>query len=123
MSRGRRGFADRVGAHRPLDVLELLLAQITEGEVELARSVLAYPRRNANATGLGQAFEPRRNVDAVAKDVAILDDDVADVDADPKFDAAVGHIGVAPGHLPGAKQTHGRAVSGSSDRLHVLTWK
>jgi len=64
---GRSGCADRVGSHRPLDVLQLLLAQIAEGEVELARGVLAYPRRNANATGLGQAFEPGGDVDPSPK--------------------------------------------------------
>ena len=32
------------------------------------------------------AFDPRRDVDAVAKDVLALDDDIADVDPDPEPD-------------------------------------
>ena len=89
-----------VDPHRPRDVLELLLADVFEGEVELARGILLHPRRDADAAGLGQSFEPRRDIDAVAKDVAVLDDDVADIDADAKLDAVVGrYAGVAPGHL------------------------
>src|SRR5262245_58631723 len=87
MLRGRRCCADCVGAHRPRDVLELPLAQVTEGEFDLASGILAYPRRDANATRLGQAFEPGRDVDAIAKDVAILDVDVTHVDADAQIDA------------------------------------
>src|SRR6516225_5818382 len=72
---------DSEDAHRPYNVLELLLADVIKDEVELARSILLHARGNAHSNGLGQAFEPRRDVDAVAKDVAILDDDVAHVDA------------------------------------------
>jgi hypothetical protein len=46
-------------------------------------------------------FEPGCNVDAVAEDIAVLDDDVADVDAHAKFDAAVCWCrGVSGDHLP-----------------------
>src|SRR5271165_21112 len=54
-----------------------------------ARGVLLYARRNADTARLGQAFEPGGNIDAVAKDVAVLDDDIADIDADAELDAAV----------------------------------
>ena len=79
---------DAVDAHRPGDVLERLLAEVLEGEIELACGVLVHPRRDADAARLGQAFEPRRDIDAVAKDVAVLDDDVAEIDADAELDAA-----------------------------------
>ena len=36
----------------------------------------------ANTTRFGQAFQPRRHIDAVAEQVAIPDHDVADIDAD-----------------------------------------
>ena len=55
----------------------------------------------ANPARLGQRFEPGCNVDAVAEDVAILDDDVTDIDAHAKFDAALCRCrGVAGDHLP-----------------------
>ena len=41
---------------------------------------------DADAAGLRNSFKPRRDVDAVAKDIVVVDDDVADMDADPKFD-------------------------------------
>ena len=76
-----------VDPHWPRDVLELLLADVFEGEVEPARGILLHARRDADPAGLGQRFEPGRDVDAVAKDVAVLDDDVADIDADTELDA------------------------------------
>src|SRR4029453_4771478 len=39
---------------------------------------------DTDATRLGQRLQPRRDVDAVAKNVIPIDDDVADVDADAK---------------------------------------
>jgi hypothetical protein len=53
------------------------------------------PRRR-DAARLGQAFEPARDVDTVAEDVTVLDDDVADVDADTELDAMVGGNGALP---------------------------
>ena len=41
---------------------------------------------DADAARLGNAFERERDVDAVAEDVVVVDDDVADVDADAEFD-------------------------------------
>ena len=54
----------------------------------------------ANPARLGQRFEPGGNDDAVAEDVAVLDDDVTDIDAHAKFDAALRRCcGVAGDHL------------------------
>jgi hypothetical protein len=73
----------------PCDVLEALLADVFEGEVEAARRILLYTRRDADAARLGQTFEPGCDVDAVAKDVAVFDDDVALVDTDAELDAPI----------------------------------
>src|SRR4029077_18230527 len=111
---GGRGGVRRLGnpiptdtedAHRPGNVLELLLAQILKGEIEPTRCVLLYTRRNADAAGLRQPFKPRRDVDAVPKDVAVLDHNVAHIDADPELDSlarryrrvALGHTGLQLG--------------------------
>src|SRR5262249_5940952 len=97
----RRSAGDHaVGSDRPRDVLELLLADVLKGKVELARGILLHPRRDANPARRGQAFEPGRDINPVTKDVAVLDDDVTDVDADAQLDAVVrGHAGVAVCHL------------------------
>jgi hypothetical protein len=100
--RGREGWgvfpADAIKPDRPSDVLQLRLTEILEVEVEFARRVLLNTRRDADAAGLGQALEPRRNVDAVAEDVAVIDHDVALMAADTKLDALFfRHAGVALG--------------------------
>ena len=80
---------DRVNPYRARDVLQLLVAQVAKSEVEFAGSILLHARRDADAAWLGQAFKAGRDVDPVTEDVTVLDDDVALMDADPQFDAAV----------------------------------
>jgi hypothetical protein len=41
------------------DVLQLLLAHVLEGKIELASSVSPHACRNTNPAGFGQGFEPR----------------------------------------------------------------
>ena len=96
VARGRRASAERpaeqvdaVDPDRPVDVLQRLLAHILEGEVEPVADMVADRRRNRDAAGLGDAFDARRDVDAVAIDVVVLDDDVAEIDADAELDAAI----------------------------------
>jgi hypothetical protein len=101
--------SDAEGADGPRDVLELLLADVFEGEVEPACRILLHPRRYADPAGLGQAFEPGCDVDAIAKDVAVLDDDVADIDPDAPLYAPLGRnrvvaLGHARLHLDRAAQ-------------------
>jgi len=79
---------------------DLLLAEIVEGDVEAVAHLLVRRGAEADPPRLGQRFEPGGNVDAVAEDVAILDDDVPDIDAHAKFDAALCRCrGVAGDHL------------------------
>src|SRR5215472_7303249 len=81
--------SDAIYPDGPSDVLELLLADVFEGEIETARRVLLDAGRHADAARLGQAFEARCDIDPVAEDVAVLDDDIALVDTDAELDAAV----------------------------------
>ena len=92
--------ANPIDVHWPSDVFELLVPHVFEDEIELARGILLNAGRDADAARLGQSFEPCCDIDAVAKDVAILDDDVADIDPDAELDAVVGrHVRVAPDHF------------------------
>ena len=54
--------------------------------------LVAHGSRNADAARLGQRFQPRRNVNAVAGDVRAIDDDVAEVDADAELEALVSRL-------------------------------
>ena len=82
--------------------------------------------------GSARAFQPRRDVHAVAVDVVALDDDVAEVDTDAKANALVlGNARLAPGHgaldLDGAlhgvdhaRELHQRAVAHQLDDASVV---
>ena len=83
--------ADRLG-----DVLELLLTGVFERGVDLAFDLPVGVLGHRHAARLGDRFDPRRDVDAVAEQVAFVGDHVADVDADPECDAPVGRTRSAP---------------------------
>ena len=86
--------------HREADVLQFLLASVFVGKVELVADILAHRARYRDAAGLGDALDPRRDIDPVAENVGTLDDHVAQVDSDPQLDAAIlGHCGVAVAHV------------------------
>ena len=87
--------------HRPGDVLDPLLAAVFEGDVEPVADLVAHHPADADLTRLGQSFEAGGDVDAVAVDVALVEDDVAEVDADAELDPPLRrHVGVALGHRP-----------------------
>ena len=82
---------------------------------------------------LRDAFKPRGDIDAVAHEVAVaLLDDVAEMDADPKFDAPVRrHAGIALDHavlhfdgaahrVDHAAELDDRAVAGALDDAAVV---
>ena len=88
------------GSHRPCNVFELLVAQILEFILQLVAHLFICRTRQANPVRFGDTFQAGSNVDTVAHQVAVaLLDDVADMDADAEFDAALGrHAGVALDH-------------------------
>jgi hypothetical protein len=101
LRRGRRPLrrGDAKHLHRLGDVLELALAQILEQDLGRAVDEIAHRARDVDRAPLGDVLEPRRHVHAVAVDVAVLDHDVAEIDADAEFDALpLGDVGVARRH-------------------------
>src|SRR6516164_1634578 len=75
-----------VDAHWPRNVLELPLAGILEGNVDLLLRVFQHPARYADAAGTCNPFQPGCHVYAIPIDVPTVDDDVTHVDADPELD-------------------------------------
>jgi hypothetical protein len=55
-----------VNAHRPGDVLDLLLAHILERQFELVPHLVTHDPADADTTGFGQSFEPGGNIHPVA---------------------------------------------------------
>src|SRR5580704_4021765 len=70
---------DRIGPDRAGDVLEVAQTEVGEVNSDLAMDLIEHRRRQTDATGLGDALEPRGNVDAIAEDVVGVNDDVADM--------------------------------------------
>src|ERR1700722_13169687 len=73
-----------VGPYRTSDILEVLLAQIGELDINFAANLIIGRRRDADATGFGDALQPSRDVDAITENIIALNEDVAEVDPDPK---------------------------------------
>ena len=74
--------------HGLRNVLKVLRANVGEGEVQLAGDLLENGRRHTDAARFRQTFKTRRHVDPVAKDVVTIDDDFAEIDADPELQAS-----------------------------------
>ena len=104
VGRGLRlgGLADfeRIDPDRLGDVLELGRAEIGDGEIEPPLDLPIGVLGQTDRAGLGDALQPRGDIDAVAHQVAVaLLDHVAEMNADAEFDAALGwQAGVALDH-------------------------
>jgi hypothetical protein len=98
------------------NVLELLIAGILEGGVDLAADLPEGVIGDADAAGLGDPLQPRGDVDAIAEDVAFLDDDVADVNPDAQLDAPVGGLaGIALCHSALLRDSAAGGVHGAAE--------
>ena len=108
-------------------------AEIGHGEIEPPLHLPVGVLGKTDRARFGDALQSRRDVDAVAHQVAVaLLDDVAEVNADPKDDAAVlGHAGVALDHgvlhfdraahgVDDAAELDNRAVAGALDDAAVM---
>jgi len=92
--RSRAGFFPDhgIGPDRAGDVFQVLLAEISELNLDLAMDSIVGGRRNADAAGFCNALKPCRNVNSVSEDVMGFDDYVADVDADAESNTPVFRI-------------------------------
>ena len=87
---GGRADFQRIGAHRLGDVLELGLAEVGDSEIEPPIDLPIGLLGQTDRPRFGDALQTRGDIDAVAHEVAVAFlDHVAEMDADPKFDALV----------------------------------
>src|SRR3984893_8784418 len=95
-----RPRSDAINAYRPGDFLDLLLASVLKDEVELVAHLVAHDPADADPAGLGQRLQPCGDIDPVAINVVLLDDDIAEIDADAEFDAPhLVNLDIAQRHL------------------------
>jgi hypothetical protein len=95
-----RADLQRIDPDRLGDVLELYRAEIVDGEIEPALDLPVGLLGKTDGPRFRDALEPGGDVDPVAHQIAVgLLDDVAEMNADPELDAALGrHAGVSLGH-------------------------
>jgi hypothetical protein len=62
----------------------------------LAANLFVGGRSDADTAGFGDPLKPGRNDDAVPEYIVVIDDDVADMDADAEFDPLVLRHGRIP---------------------------
>ncbi len=71
------------------DVLEVLLADIVEADLDLAPNLSISVIRYANAARLGNTLQPSSDIDSVAKDIVVVNDDITNMDADAEFNSDI----------------------------------
>jgi len=113
--------------HRLSNILQRLQTHIVEDKINLAADLALGVVRNADASGFRNTLQARGDVDAVAENVAVVEDDISDVNTDAKFNSDVlrnvsvlsGHsaldFGGAPRRVYGAGEFDQHAVAGGLD--------
>ncbi len=97
----RSGYLHSPGAHRLGNILQRLRTHIFQGDTDLAADLALGVIGDADAAGLCDSLKARGDVDAVAENIVVVDNDVADVNADAEFDPDIlRHAGVLRGHAP-----------------------
>jgi hypothetical protein len=71
---------DTVDSDGASDILDLLLTHVLEREGEFVAHLVADDAADANSAGFRQGFEPCRDIDPVAIDIAPVLDDVTEID-------------------------------------------
>jgi hypothetical protein len=83
------------------DILDLLFAHIVERKLKLVANLIAHRATHADASRLCQRLKTGRYVDTVAKDVFVINNDIANIQANAKLDPPFrGDSDVSLRHLP-----------------------
>src|SRR4030095_16263784 len=105
-----------------------MLSHILEPNAQLVSHLLVRCGRQANTSRVSQSLQARGDVDAVPIKIFMLDDHIAQIDADPKRNTpsachgfiAIGHstldIGCAPDRIDNTYELNQQAIPG---RLHT----
>src|SRR6266446_10902903 len=75
---------DVISRDRLSDIFYLLRAKIGEGQGQLCADLIPHHTGDANPARLRESLQSGRDIHGVAEEIVALNDDVADVDADPK---------------------------------------
>jgi hypothetical protein len=64
-----------------------LLSAILESNLQFIPDLISHSTRDAETSRLAQAFQAGSQIHSIAEDVALLDNDISDVDPDPQAEA------------------------------------
>jgi len=78
-----------IDPNRAGDVLDLLVTEIFETVRHAIPHLLEYRAGDHHTPGVCERLQPCCDVHAVAVDIVLIDDHIAEVDPDPNFDALV----------------------------------
>jgi hypothetical protein len=81
---------DAIHPDWPFDILYPAFTSILEREARMTLQLVADAARDVYPARFRKALQTRRDIDAVAVNVSILDDDVAGIDADTQLDPTIG---------------------------------
>ena len=77
---------ETICAHRPAEVLDVLLPGKVNGQVDLTLELVEGGSGNKHPSWLAELLQPRRDIDPVAKEIVTFDHDIAEIDADAEYD-------------------------------------
>jgi hypothetical protein len=83
------------------DILQLVFADVLGGQRKLTPDLPVGIFGEANATGLRNTFQPCGHVHPIAENVATVEHDIPDIDADTELNPLfLRHVGIALSHSP-----------------------
>ena len=80
---------------RALDILDTYVTAIREANVDPIADALVDDRGDADPTGLGERLQACRDVDPIAVENVVFNDDIAKIDADSQHDGRLAPVCVA----------------------------
>jgi hypothetical protein len=123
---------DAMNPDRPRDILYPSLSSVFERKVGLAFELVADAPSDADSARFGEAFQARRDVDAVAVDVRVFNNHIAGIHPDAELDPAIGwdagivlgqfalDIETATHRVDGAVEFQEKTVASGSDQSPVV---
>jgi hypothetical protein len=86
--------------HRLSNIFEGLRSHVITGNLDLAPDLPIGIIGHADPARFGDALKAGSNVDSIAEDVVVIENDVTDVNADAKFDPLIQRLGgILLGHV------------------------
>ena len=109
--------ADPPCPNRLGNVLQQLRAKVVADDFELAAGFPTGTLRQANAAWLGNALQPHGDIDAVAEDVVLVENDVPHMDADAELDPSIRRHGGTAEFCPANPHCSSTALRNASTAL------